>query len=55
MHLGGPLTQTTMADRAAGYRESVQAASIPPDMVESDGTPEDGEGDCESLISMRAK
>jgi len=42
LHLGGARTQTTMADRAAGYREAMQSANMPADAIESDGTPEDG-------------
>jgi LacI family transcriptional regulator len=39
-HLAGPHSQTTMADRARGYTEEM--ASRTPDIVESNGTPEDG-------------
>ena len=42
IHLGGPRTQTTMADRAAGYREAMQGANMSAEVIESDGTPEDG-------------
>jgi LacI family transcriptional regulator len=42
LHLAGPRTQTTMADRAAGYREFMQSANMTPESIESDGTPEDG-------------
>jgi LacI family transcriptional regulator len=42
LHLGGPLTQTTMADRATGYREATRAAGAQAEAIESDGTPEDG-------------
>ncbi|HTD76389.1 MAG TPA: substrate-binding domain-containing protein [Chloroflexota bacterium] len=39
-HLAGPPSQTTMADRARGYTEEM--ASRTTDIVESNGTPEDG-------------
>jgi LacI family transcriptional regulator len=39
-HLAGPPSQTTMADRARGYTEEM--ASRTTDVVESNGTPEDG-------------
>jgi LacI family transcriptional regulator len=42
IHLAGPRTQTTMADRAAGYREAMQSANMSAEAIESDGTPEDG-------------
>jgi LacI family transcriptional regulator len=42
IHLGGPRGQTTMADRAAGYREAMQCERMLEEAVESDGTPEDG-------------
>lgn len=40
VHLGGPRSQTTMADRARGYTEEM--ASRVADIVETNGTPEDG-------------
>jgi len=42
IHLGGPHTQTTMADRAAGYREAMLSANMSAEVLESDGTPEAG-------------
>jgi LacI family transcriptional regulator len=42
VHLGGPRSQTTMADRATGYREAMQSANMNAEVIESDGTPEDG-------------
>jgi LacI family transcriptional regulator len=42
VHLAGPRTQTTMADRAAAYREVVEATKLGADEVSSDGTPDDG-------------
>jgi LacI family transcriptional regulator len=42
VHLGGPTTQTTMADRATGYLEAMERASVAPEIVASNGTPEDG-------------
>lgn len=41
-HLAGPLTQTTMADRAAGYRDALEAAAMSPCIAETDGTAEAG-------------
>ena len=40
VHLGGPPTQTTMADRARGYTEQMASRAI--DIVQTNGTPEDG-------------
>jgi DNA-binding LacI/PurR family transcriptional regulator len=42
LHLGGPKTQTTMVDRATGYRDVMRAAGLVPDAILSDGTPEGG-------------
>ncbi|MDQ6669695.1 MAG: LacI family transcriptional regulator [Chloroflexota bacterium] len=42
IHLAGPSLQTTMADRAAGYREAMQGASVSAEVIDSDGTPEQG-------------
>jgi LacI family transcriptional regulator len=39
VHLSGPRMQTTMADRVRGYTEEL---GRDPDVVESNGTPEDG-------------
>jgi len=39
VHLSGPRLQTTMADRVRGYTEELGRS---PDIVESNGTPEDG-------------
>jgi LacI family transcriptional regulator len=41
-HLAGPSAQTTMRDRAEGYRSTISRAGLPPEVVETDGTPEDG-------------
>jgi len=40
VHLSGPRTQTTMADRARGYVD--ERGALPSEVVESNGTPEDG-------------
>ena len=40
VHLGGPRSQTTMADRARGYTEEMANRSA--EILESNGTPEDG-------------
>lgn len=42
VHLSGPRTQTTMADRARGYADEMSGAGREADVVESNGTPEDG-------------
>lgn len=42
VHLAGPETQTTMLDRAAGYRTVVRSAILPVQVAHSDGTAEDG-------------
>jgi LacI family transcriptional regulator len=41
-HLAGPESQTTMADRAAGYRDAVRAARRPALLLHTDGSPDDG-------------
>jgi LacI family transcriptional regulator len=40
VHLSGPRTQTTMADRVRGYTDEMAGGQV--DVVESNGTPEDG-------------
>ena len=40
VHLGGPLTQTTMADRARGYTEEMAGRGA--EVIECNGSPEDG-------------
>lgn len=40
VHLSGPRTQTTMADRVRGYTEEM--GERPAEIIESNGTPEDG-------------
>jgi DNA-binding LacI/PurR family transcriptional regulator len=40
VHLSGPRSQTTMADRVRGYVEEL--AGREPEVIESNGTPEDG-------------
>jgi LacI family transcriptional regulator len=40
VHLSGPRTQTTMADRVRGYVDELEGR--PAEVVESNGTPEDG-------------
>ena len=40
VHLSGPKTQTTMADRARGYAEEMGGRAT--EIIESNGTPEDG-------------
>lgn len=42
VHLAGPLTQTTMQDRAAGYRSTMHQAGLPDEVIETNGSPEDG-------------
>lgn len=43
VHLAGPPTQTTMADRADGFRDALQTAGKQPALIlTSDGSPEDG-------------
>jgi LacI family transcriptional regulator len=41
-HLGGPPAQTTMLDRANGYRSAMADAHLPHLVVETNGSPEDG-------------
>ena len=41
-HLGGPAAQTTMRDRADGYRWAMADAALPPLAIETNGSPEDG-------------
>ena len=40
VHLSGPRTQTTMADRVRGYADEMAGREV--DVVDSNGTPEDG-------------
>jgi LacI family transcriptional regulator len=40
VHLGGPCTQTTMADRALGYADALSGQSA--EFIASNGTPDDG-------------
>jgi LacI family transcriptional regulator len=42
LHLGGPRRQTTMADRAAGYRDVIMDSRMISEVIESDGTPDHG-------------
>lgn len=49
VHLSGPRTQTTMADRVRGYTEALSRES--PRVVETNGTPEDGYRRLRSLLS----
>ena len=41
-HLAGPESQTTMADRAEGYRAAVRTARRPALLLRTDGSPDDG-------------
>jgi DNA-binding LacI/PurR family transcriptional regulator len=41
-HLAGPAAQTTMLDRANGYRWAMGEARLPTLVVETNGSPEDG-------------
>ena len=41
VHLAGPRAQTTMADRVNGYQDAM--GTRPTEIVETNGTPEDGE------------
>ncbi len=40
VHLSGPRSQTTMADRARGYMDEMEGRAL--DIIESSGTPDDG-------------
>lgn len=42
VHLGGPPAQTTMADRAAGYRAALAEHGLPPLVLATSGSAEDG-------------
>src|SRR5919206_4856453 len=42
VHLAGPPAQTTMRDRADGYRASLARAGLAAEVIETNGTPEDG-------------
>jgi DNA-binding LacI/PurR family transcriptional regulator len=42
VHLAGPASQTTMADRAAGYAAELAARGLPSEIIATDGTAEDG-------------
>jgi LacI family transcriptional regulator len=41
-HLAGPTAQTTMRDRADGYRRAMAEAALAPLVIETSGSPEDG-------------
>jgi LacI family transcriptional regulator len=43
VHLAGPPTQTTMADRAEGYRDAMASAGAEAEVVATSGTPQAGE------------
>ncbi len=51
VHLSGPRTQTTMADRVRGYTDELGGREI--DVVESNGTPEDGYARLRSRFERR--
>jgi LacI family transcriptional regulator len=55
LHLAGPQSQTTMADRAAGYREAIQRANLTPAVLDTDGTPEAGYGRLKSHLASQAR
>jgi LacI family transcriptional regulator len=49
-HLAGPAAQTTMTDRAAGYRDAMLQAGLPAEVVATDGSAEDGERAARALL-----
>jgi LacI family transcriptional regulator len=51
VHLGGQRTQTTMADRVRGYTEEFSHTQQTPQVVETNGTPEDGYARLRALLS----
>jgi len=48
VHLAGPRSQTTMADRAVGYSEALAERGLPPMLLETDGTAKG------ALVAMRS-
>ncbi len=50
-HLAGPATQTTMVDRAEGYRQALAEEGLTPDVVATDGSPEDGARAAAALLA----
>jgi DNA-binding LacI/PurR family transcriptional regulator len=42
IHVAGPVTQTTMSDRAQGYLEAVKAADVDAGVIDTSGDPEQG-------------
>ncbi len=50
VHLGGPAQHSTMYDRAAGYREAMESAGLPSEVIETDGTAEAGLAHAASLL-----
>jgi LacI family transcriptional regulator len=51
VHLSGPRTQTTMADRVRGYLDEMQGREA--EVVESNGTPEDGYAQLKARLDTR--
>jgi LacI family transcriptional regulator len=54
VHLAGPPTQTTMADRADGYRDAMADAGAEAEVIATSGTPQAGE-DAARLLLRRAR
>jgi DNA-binding LacI/PurR family transcriptional regulator len=52
-HLAGPVTQTTMADRAAGYRTALAKRALPAEVVATDGSSEEGLRAARVLLDRR--
>ena len=54
VHLAGPPSQTTMADRADGYRDAMNAAGAEPEVVATSGSPQAGEDAARLLLHRGA-
>jgi LacI family transcriptional regulator len=54
VHLAGPPSQTTMADRAAGYRDAMADAGAEAEVVATSGSPQAGEDAARLLLRRGA-
>jgi DNA-binding LacI/PurR family transcriptional regulator len=54
VHLAGPASQTTMQDRADGYRRAMAEAGLEAVVVQTNGSPEDGLRQAWSLLDRPA-
>ena len=55
VHLAGPASQTTMRDRAEGYRVAVAEAGLQVEIVQTTGAPEDGLRHARALLERTTR